>query len=133
MFNHVHRRFVVPGLAASLSALLAISGCAAPERELSISDAIFSGPDTVSMKIDGMACHNCARHIAHELEEVPGVRAAAVDFDSSTAKVALDPANPASMDSLNAAVAQWRTEHFSAEEDPECLDPRRREEIKKGS
>ena len=85
----------------------------------------------VTFKVDGMACPNCAKHISEELEEVPGVKAAAVDFETKTAKVGMDPANPASMETLEATVAKWKKEHFAAKEDPECLDPAKREEIKK--
>ena len=84
-------------------------------------------------KVDGMACPNCAKHIEEELAAIPGVRKASVDFASKTATVTLDPARPASQDSLDAAVAAWKMEHFAAEEDPECLDPKKREEIKRGS
>ncbi len=88
--------------------------------------------NTVSFKVEGMACRNCAREIVHELMEVPGVRGATVNFDTATATVAVDPDAPASMESLQAAVEHWRKEHFGAQEDPNCLDPARRAEIKKG-
>ncbi|MEX2219061.1 MAG: cation transporter [Phycisphaerales bacterium] len=87
--------------------------------------------DTVTFKVGGMACPNCAKHIAEELEEIPGVRSASIDFDSATARVQLDPQRPASRESLDAAVAKWRKEHFAAKEDPECLDPTKREELRR--
>lgn len=87
------------------------------------------GPNAVRIKVDGMACPNCARHIAAALAEVPGVRGASVDFASKTAYVDLDPNHPATIEALHAAVEHWRTEHFAQEEDPECLDPERRKEL----
>jgi copper chaperone CopZ len=111
---------------ACLSAMIAVAGCAVS------SDSQLNSSETVSFKVEGMACANCAKHIEHELEAVPGVRKASIDFATKTAKVTLDREQPASMEELNAAVEQWRTEHFSAKEDPDCLDPKRREEIKRG-
>lgn len=119
----------------SVVCVLALGACAtsqAKQQEARL--AALSIEHVVTFKVEGMACRNCANEIAHELEEVPGVKAAAIDFDSSTAKVALDP-NPnkaARMDQLRAAVERWRTEHFSAVEDPNCLDPAKREEIQRG-
>ncbi len=104
-------------------ALAALAGCA--------SSTSTDGASTLTMKVEGLACPNCAEGVAHELQEVRGVKNATVDFDSSTATVQLDPANPASKAELEAAVAKWRTEHFGAAEDPDCLDPAKREEIKK--
>jgi copper chaperone CopZ len=105
------------------------AGCASSQNDSSASPGMFDGPNTVSFKVEGMACRNCAKEIARELEDVPGVKAATIDFDTATAKVSLDPNDPASMDSLNAAVEHWRTEHFSVKEDPQCLDPKKREEL----
>lgn len=95
--------------------------------------AALTGENVVTFRVDGMACRNCANEIARELEEVPGVRAAMIDFDSATAKVALDadPSKAASMEQLHAAVEHWRAEHFAVKEDPNCLDPAKREEIQK--
>lgn len=89
-------------------------------------------PDTVTLKVDGMACPNCAKHIAEELSAVPGVETASVDFDTKMATVKVDPQNPATESQLEAAVAKWKKEHFAAKEDPECLDPAKREAIKTG-
>jgi Cu+-exporting ATPase len=88
--------------------------------------------DTVTFKVDGMACPNCAKHIEEELAAIPGVRTASVNFATKSATVTVDPANPATMQSLEGAVAHWKKEHFAQEEDPECLDPARRAEIKAG-
>jgi len=112
-----------PVLAASCL-LAVLVGCNSNQPKAS--------PGAVSLKVTGMACANCARDIEHELAEVPGVRSAKVDFAKSTATVTLDPDKPASRESLDAAIAKWRTEHFGAKEDPKCLDPQKREEIKRG-
>lgn len=108
----------------SAAALAVLSGCVYSHSETRTS------PGMVSFKVDGMACENCAKDIAHHLAEVPGVKTAKVDFASKKATVTLDEANPAKMEQLNAAVEAWRTEHFGAKEDPNCLDPKAREEIK---
>ena len=99
---------------------------------IAVAGGCTTASETVALRIDGMACPNCAKHIEEELEAVPGVKSASVDFDSRTALVRLDPERPASVGELNAAVEHWKKEHFAAEEDPECLDPQRRAEIKRG-
>lgn len=106
-----------------------LAGCAFSHK--TASPGMFEGPNVVSFQVEGMACPNCAKHIAQELEELPGVRGAMIDFDSKTAKVALDPSNGATMEQLHAAVEHWRIEHFGAKEDPDCLDPAKREELQK--
>jgi copper chaperone CopZ len=111
-----------------LAAALALAGCAGAADTTSAAEL---GPHTVALKVDGMACPNCAKHIAEELKEVPGVTDATVDFKTKTAIVNLDPNNPATTDSLNAAVSKWKKEHFSQEEDPDCLDPAKRKEMKR--
>lgn len=85
----------------------------------------------ISVPVDGMACRNCAKEIESELAQVPGVRKASVDFDKKVANVTLDPEKPATRAQIDAAVEHWRTEHFGAEEDANCLNPARREELKK--
>ena len=109
--------------------LFALAGCASSQK--TASPAMFDGPNVVSFQVEGMACRNCANEIAHELEELPGVRGAMIDFDTKTAKVALDPNNGASMEQLRAQVEHWRVEHFGVKEDPNCLDPARRAELQK--
>lgn len=93
--------------------------------------AFQSSGRAVQFKVNGMACPNCAKHIAEELAKVPGVESAVVNFDSATASVTLKETNPATNDQLQAAVDAWRKEHFAQEEDPECLDPKKRAELKK--
>lgn len=113
---------------ASLAAIgvLGLCGCASTS----------TGPDAsagmISLPVEGMACANCAKEIESELAQVPGVRKASVNFDKKVANVTLDPDRPATREQLTAAVEHWRVEHFGAAEDANCLDPKRREEIKKG-
>ena len=114
---------------ASLLALPLAACSSSPSRT---SAGAVGGGNVVTMKVDGMAGANCAKHIEHELAEAPGVRTATVSFETKTATVTLDPERPASTKQLDAAVAAWRKEHFAQEEDAECLDPQRREQIKKG-
>ncbi|MCI0674661.1 MAG: heavy-metal-associated domain-containing protein [Phycisphaerales bacterium] len=122
----------VIGLLACALGMACAGGCAASRTDASASPGMMNGPNTVEFKVEGMACGNCAKEIAHELEEVEGVCAASIDFDKATARVALDPDRPAIMEQLHAAVAKWRKEHFGLQEDPNCLDPKRRQEIKSG-
>ncbi len=117
-------------------AVLTLSSCASDQNVAQEARlAALAGQNVVTFKVEGMACRNCANEIARELEEVPGVKAAMIDFDSATARVALDadPTKAASMESLHAAVKHWRDDHFSAKEDPNCLDPKKREEMQRGN
>ncbi len=111
-------------IAFAVVTLAALAGCASNPPKAS--------PGALSFKVTGMACANCAKEIEHELMEVEGVKSAKVDFKKSMATVTLDPDKPATQEQLNAAVSAWRTEHFGAKEDANCLDPQRREEIKRG-
>lgn len=42
---------------------------------------------TSVLKIGGMSCQNCARHVREALQEVPGVEYAEVDLDAGSARV----------------------------------------------
>ncbi len=84
----------------------------------------------ISVPVDGLACPNCAKEVEGELAKVPGVRKATVNFDKKVANVTLDPDHPATRAQIDAAVENWRKEHFGAEEDANCLDPKKREELK---
>lgn len=46
---------------------------------------------TVALSVQGMTCDACAVSVEKALRKVPGVKAAAVDFDKSEAQVAVDP------------------------------------------
>ncbi len=47
---------------------------------------------SVMLKIQGMHCGGCARTIQALLEREPGVKSAAVTFESGEARVVFDPA-----------------------------------------
>jgi len=53
-----------------------------------------------TLRIDGMTCQNCARHVREALQQVPGVEYAEVDLDAGRARVKAGPAPP----QLNALV-----------------------------
>jgi mercuric reductase len=55
-----------------------------------------------TLKIDGMTCASCAGHVRHALENVPGVRSAAVSWPEALADVTVDEG--VSLDTLTAAV-----------------------------
>lgn len=42
---------------------------------------------TVQLKVDGMTCQNCVRHVKEALENVEGVSSAEVDLTAGTAVV----------------------------------------------
>ncbi|HLF22901.1 MAG TPA: heavy metal-associated domain-containing protein [Burkholderiales bacterium] len=58
----------------------------------------------VALKVEGMTCANCVRHVGDALREVPGVFRADVDLKKGEATVDLDPAI-AKVESLRRAVA----------------------------
>ncbi len=47
---------------------------------------------SVTLKIQGMHCGGCARTVQALLEREPGVKSAAVTFESGEARVLFDPA-----------------------------------------
>ncbi|MNY02276.1 Mercuric reductase [compost metagenome] len=55
-----------------------------------------------SLKVTGMTCNNCVKHVTHALEAVPGVTAATVALESGLARVEGD----ASLEALLAAVRE---------------------------
>ena len=62
---------------------------------------------TIDLKVGGMTCLDCSRHIGHALERVPGIAAASVDYHGASASVALAPGaerTPALEDALVEAV-----------------------------
>lgn len=46
------------------------------------------------LKIGGMTCQNCVRHVREALQEVPGVKSAEVDLGTGRAQVTWDGAAP---------------------------------------
>lgn len=53
--------------------------------------AIAAPPHTVTLAVENMTCGTCPIVVRKALERVPGVTAAAVDFDKKTATVTFDP------------------------------------------
>jgi mercuric ion binding protein len=52
----------------------------------------FAGPpQTATLAVENMTCGTCPIVVKKALEKVPGVSAAAVDFDKKTATVTFDP------------------------------------------
>ncbi len=53
---------------------------------------VFAGPpQTATLAVENMTCGTCPIVVKKALEKVPGVSAAAVDFDKKTATVTFDP------------------------------------------
>lgn len=46
---------------------------------------------SIDLKVGGMTCLDCSRHIGHALEHVPGIAAASVDYHGASASVTLAP------------------------------------------
>ncbi|MBI4395793.1 MAG: cation transporter [Elusimicrobia bacterium] len=60
---------------------------------------------TVGLKISGMHCAACATSIEKSLKQVPGVKAASVDFDGGEAVVQLRPGSVPAEDMVKAVQA----------------------------
>ncbi len=88
-------RKTLPALSAVL--LLAVSAVSGWSQD----DDLEQAP----LEFEGMTCGSCAESIAAALQEVEGVRAATVDFDSALARVSYDP-GVASPDKLIKAVKE---------------------------
>ncbi|HZS01674.1 MAG TPA: heavy metal translocating P-type ATPase, partial [Chloroflexota bacterium] len=63
-----------------------------------------ANPTTVVLPITGMTCASCVRRVERALGKVPGVRGAQVNLATERATIELDPAAPASLEALRAAV-----------------------------
>lgn len=46
-----------------------------------------SAENSVTLKVEGMSCAHCVRHVQKALESAPGVQAAKVDLESRTAEI----------------------------------------------
>ena len=68
---------------------------------------------TSLLKIGGMTCQNCARHVREALQEVPGVEYAEVDLDQGRARVKSGETRDFEVGALVAAVGRAG---YSAEE-----------------
>jgi copper ion binding protein len=57
-----------------------------------------------TLKIDGMSCDHCVKHVTNALQELEGVSAAAVSLKESAAVV--DHADIVTLEAMKAAVAE---------------------------
>lgn len=58
---------------------------------------------TTTLRVGGMTCENCARHVTEALRGIPDVRDARVDLAGGTATI--DTAAPVPRDAIAAALA----------------------------
>ena len=61
---------------------------------------------TTLLKIGGMTCQNCARHVREALEKVPGVESAQVNLDAARAQVKALPGKDPTLKALIDAVVR---------------------------
>lgn len=61
--------------------------------------------ETMKLKINGMSCQMCVKHVAHALQGVDGVADVEVNLDAGTANVTFDPTK-ADLAAFTAAVAE---------------------------
>lgn len=61
--------------------------------------------ENTTLKIEGMSCQMCVKHVTKALQGVNGVEAVSVSLDSNSADVQYD-ASVASMDAFKAAVSE---------------------------
>src|SRR5438045_4062645 len=45
------------------------------------------GPRRTELRVRGMTCQNCARHVREAIEAVPGVATAAINLDAESAAI----------------------------------------------
>jgi copper ion binding protein len=57
-----------------------------------------------TLKIDGMSCDHCVKHVTNALQELEGVSSAAVSLDDNSAVV--DHADIVTLEAMKAAVAE---------------------------
>jgi len=61
--------------------------------------------ETMKLKVNGMSCQMCVKHVTHALQGVAGVTDVAVSLGAGTATVTFDPAT-ANLAAFTAAVAE---------------------------
>ncbi len=66
---------------------------------------LFAAKETIDVKVTGMTCGNCVRHVTEALEGVPGVVGAVVSLDDGRAAVTVK-AGKVDAAALRAAVAE---------------------------
>src|SRR5437867_6253614 len=65
-----------------------------------------SGSTSTELAVSGMNCDNCVRHVTQALQNVPGVRSAAVSLESNRAAVRWDSNATTNIQSLVGAVKE---------------------------
>lgn len=65
--------------------------------------SLFGKKESVTLRIEGMTCANCQKHVGEALRSVPGVASATVDLVFHRANVTYDPAK-ATLEDMEAAV-----------------------------
>jgi len=61
--------------------------------------------ETMKLKVNGMSCMMCVKHVTHALQGVDGVTDVAVSLDAGTATVTFD-STKANLAAFTAAVAE---------------------------
>jgi len=61
--------------------------------------------ETMKLKVNGMSCQMCVKHVTHALQSVDGVTDVAVSLDAGTATVTFDPTK-ANLAAFTAAVTE---------------------------
>jgi copper chaperone CopZ len=65
---------------------------------------------TVTLKVDGMSCQNCVRHVKEIIEETNGVASATVDLETGKAVLEVESAD------VNAICGQLTEEGYPSTE-----------------
>lgn len=65
-----------------------------------------AAPNRTELRVDGMTCSNCARHVTEALQSVPGVASAGVELDRGCASVRWTPDVAPKIPELLAAVKE---------------------------
>ena len=81
------------------AALSAIAAAGFEAREMPESDA-------TELRVTGMTCNNCARHVTEAIQSVPGVRSASVSLEGKTATVIWTSAGAKNVPAVLAAIAK---------------------------
>ena len=67
-----------------------------------------AGNSEAVIKVKGMMCHNCERHVKEALEALPGVESAEADFQTGLVTVHGSPAESEMKRAIQAAGYKYR-------------------------
>ncbi len=67
---------------------------------------LFGKKQIVELKVEGITCVNCVRHVKEALEKMPGVKNAEVSLENKSASVTLKKEGSASNGELIKAVRE---------------------------